>query len=844
MRSTIVIFALLCVHVAADPKDAFFQGPDVSAMAFAFGFSISCKLTTEFLSRGMKMQGYSYDFVYARNGYIVESGNLDPLNITDGSTYIAAPGRVAKVDVVLTPAASNLQGSILNCSRSCAANPECTVFIYCEAGLGACDVNTAGIATVPEYGCELVVQVESSANRSTPFLVFPNATVDSLVSGAPILAPHLMLAPSLVGYLMLIAQSFQQYTLNDTDMAADCHDTVIPNTCALSGTPWDLMDRCNNDADCLAMTWYPDGRAPDLLTNVTVFKGGLNTALDPTASSLNQHAVTYVKLAYDSSIAGGSTPTTGSSSGVSTGAAIGIGIGCAIAGGALVAGIGLITMKKKRNNGQNRGWGAAPPILPITASDAASKDEHMCIVDAFSPGNNASSGGDGSSGDQAMVIGTGVGRPSMSASERTNVSRESAGAQSGRAPSTTNSRGRRSFSSAAGGGATTTSATINNDDMNASSAIAIAHRLANARSPFDVGPFTGSNNSDQRRQQSNNNTMASPFQFLAESDPFPSSSYQGVDEVTVMDESDGSGGKVTRLDTGANREPSDALPDTTRVLDAIKAADYSAYSLKYQDIQWLKNPDGSLMEIGHGAFSKVYKVTRDGTLVFAAKVIPLEDRKAEKVFLREAITLFHLRHPNITQFSAVCIHDKRGILVMELMEGGSLFGCMGLRGNDSRRVVGWYQQGRRIALGVAQALHYLHSLKMAHLDLKSANVLLTRDFTPKLADVGFTRLWATMQLSAQDSRIGTFAYMAPEILLGTGQITAAADIFSFGVLLRELCTGEYPSRGRNRMPLAPEEAPEAVNEVILACLSNEPEERPTAQEIFQLLTRCPSARSM
>ena len=285
-----------------------------------------------------------------------------------------------------------------------------------------------------------------------------------------------------------------------------------------------------------------------------------------------------------------------------------------------------------------------------------------------------------------------------------------------------------------------------------------------------------------------------------------------------------------RLETAAS---------TASVLDAIKGAGWAHYNVDFGSIEWMQHSDGKLWELGHGAFSKVYKCSLDTTLVFAAKVIPLDNANAERVFLREAITLFHLRHPTVVQFSGVCIHDGRGILLMELMEGGSLFDNMGLRNSSNVRLVGWYSEGRRIALAIAQALHYLHqSLQIIHMDLKSANVLLTRDLTPKLADVGFSRVWASMDVSAKDSRIGTFAYMAPELLLG-GSITSAADIYSFGVLLREMCTGEYPSRGRSRFPKVPEECPQEMADVIIACMKNEPKERPSAKEVHLMLLRCP-----
>ena len=275
--------------------------------------------------------------------------------------------------------------------------------------------------------------------------------------------------------------------------------------------------------------------------------------------------------------------------------------------------------------------------------------------------------------------------------------------------------------------------------------------------------------------------MNTPFKFPKSVEGITSSS-QHLEQATIPVLSPSiEGGTGDSTSGGAGSGSGDAIPSdsigrmvknidlkqqlnsassTAGVLEAIKEADWKHYSVDLQSITWVRHNNGTLCELGHGAFSKVFKVLLHDTIELAAKIIPLEDDKAEKVFLRETITLFHLRHANITQFSGVCIHNRQGFLLMELMEGGSLFDCMGWKGSDGDRIVGWHQEGRRISLGIAQALNYLHNLDLVHMDIKSANVLLTRDFTPKLADVGFTRVWASMELSAKDSRIGTFAYVS------------------------------------------------------------------------------------
>lgn len=82
---------------------------------------------------------------------------------------------------------------------------------------------------------------------------------------------------------------------------------------------------------------------------------------------------------------------------------------------------------------------------------------------------------------------------------------------------------------------------------------------------------------------------------------------------------------------------------------------------------------------------------------------------------------------------------------------------------------------------MARGLAFLHRRKVAHLDLKSPNILLGRDFLAKIADVGIARVISSGHMSSLTSH-GTFAWAAPELLLGEA-VTTQADIYSYGVCL-------------------------------------------------------------
>jgi serine/threonine protein kinase len=134
---------------------------------------------------------------------------------------------------------------------------------------------------------------------------------------------------------------------------------------------------------------------------------------------------------------------------------------------------------------------------------------------------------------------------------------------------------------------------------------------------------------------------------------------------------------------------------------------------------------------------------------------------------------------------------------------------------------------------VARGLAYLHSKRVVHLDLKSANILLSRTGAAKIADVGMARVLNKSCLSAL-SGMGTFAWSAPEVLAGR-RCTEKVDVYSWGVVLWEVCTGEAPVRGDMRALRVPEECPPEVAELYRRCVEEEPQARPTAAEVVQAL---------
>lgn len=237
-------------------------------------------------------------------------------------------------------------------------------------------------------------------------------------------------------------------------------------------------------------------------------------------------------------------------------------------------------------------------------------------------------------------------------------------------------------------------------------------------------------------------------------------------------------------------------------------------------------PNLDIVEVlGQGGMGVVYKArqTKLDRLV-ALKVMRSETHRDEAFaerFLREARALARLSHPGI-----VAVHDfgeAGGVVyfLMEYVEGVNLRRLLGGRALPP-------DQALRLVAQVCEALQYAHEQGVVHRDIKPENILIDRMGRVKLADFGLAKLLGPDRidgtLTATQQAMGSLNYVAPEQLESAARVDQRADIYSLGVVLYEMLTGQVP-RGKFAPPSQKTAVSARVDSIVLRALESEPERR-------------------
>lgn len=304
-----------------------------------------------------------------------------------------------------------------------------------------------------------------------------------------------------------------------------------------------------------------------------------------------------------------------------------------------------------------------------------------------------------------------------------------------------------------------------------------------------------------------------------------------------------------RPSTGGDRDP------------VLVEEDVELPSFGFDTIAKATNNFSSTNKIGEGGFGPVYKGMLSTEQEIAVKRLSKDSGQGLVEFQNEIILIAKLQHRNLVRLLGCCIQGEERMLIYEYMPNRSLDLYIF---NQTRGTALDWRKRFDIIVGIARGLLYLHRdsrLKIIHRDLKASNILLDHEMNPKISDFGLARIFRGDQTEVNTKRVvGTYGYMSPEYAID-GQFSVKSDVFSFGVMVLEIVSGEknrgfaHPDHELNLLGHAwklwnegrPMELVDILMENIaksevlrcievgLLCVQKRPEDRPSMSSVLSML---------
>ncbi|XP_057777758.1 cysteine-rich receptor-like protein kinase 44 isoform X2 [Salvia miltiorrhiza] len=233
-------------------------------------------------------------------------------------------------------------------------------------------------------------------------------------------------------------------------------------------------------------------------------------------------------------------------------------------------------------------------------------------------------------------------------------------------------------------------------------------------------------------------------------------------------------------------------PDDDEDISTVESLVYD-----FTKVKAATNDFSNSNKLGEGGFGVVYKGKLEDGREIAVKRLSENSVQGDREFKNEVLLMAKLQHRNLVRLLGFSLHGTERLLIYEFVANGSLDRF--IFDPIKHVVVDWHMR-YKIIRNIAKGLVYLHNdsgFRIIHRDLKAGNILLDAEMNPKIADFGMARLFLQDESGTNTRRIvGTFGYMAPEYARH-GQISVKLDVFSFGVLMLEIVSGQRNGSFRN-----------------------------------------------
>ena len=239
--------------------------------------------------------------------------------------------------------------------------------------------------------------------------------------------------------------------------------------------------------------------------------------------------------------------------------------------------------------------------------------------------------------------------------------------------------------------------------------------------------------------------------------------------------------------------------------------------------------------IGSGGMAEVY-LAKDILLDREVAVKMLREQfQTDKLLLeqfkREAKSAAKLVHPNIINIYDVVTNGEEKFIVMEYVDGINLRHYM-----EQTKLT--TEQAIDIVIHLADGLHHAHKHHVVHCDIKPLNILIDKYMQPKIADFGIAKMVSNQTMVYTNAIMGSVHYISPEQATGD-KVTSLSDVYSLGVVLFEMLTGQVPYDGTTPVAVAMmhtekavpqlkdymQEVPEGLQEIIDKAMAKKPEDR-------------------